>query len=307
MKGHLWVILVVVLVCVSISAAFAQPADERKVIKAVVSIVPQKYFVDKIGGSLVDVSVMIQPGMAAERYEPKPKQMVALNESKVYFAIGVPFEDVWLEKITAANRKLLVVHTEVGIEKRWMEDHHHEGDSHVQKAGEAESSRHISSHGVKDPHIWLSPPLVALQARNILDGLLTIDPSHSDVYEANYKNFIVELVDLDLAIRKVFRPKGLGLKFMVFHPTWGYFAEAYGLQQIPVEIEGKEPKAQDLQRLIKLAEETNIKVVFVQPQFSDRSAQTVADAIGGRTLPADGLAQDWAKNLLDVAQLIAKQ
>lgn len=293
--------------CFLSSEALAQQSQDGNVLKAVVSIVPQKYFVEKIGGSLVDVSVMVPPGTAAERYEPKPKQMVALAESKIYFAIGVPFEDAWLGRITAANRNLLVVHTEEGIEKRQMEAHHHEDEGHAHGAGKAGASHEDSSHGVKDPHVWLSPPLVMLQARNILEGLLKVDPSHRDVYEANYRSFLAELVDLDLAIVSLFRDKPRGLQFMVFHPAWGYFADTYGLKQISVEIEGKEPKAQDLERLIKSAREHNIKVVFVQPQFSIRSAQTVAEAIGGKTLPADDLAQDWARNLLEVARVIAKQ
>jgi zinc transport system substrate-binding protein len=140
-----------------------------------------------------------------------------------------------------------------------------------------------------------------IQARNILSGLVAVDPAHKTVYEANYKKFIVELVDLDAEIRGVFAKKGKGLEFMVFHPAWGYFAGAYGLKQVPVEIDGKTPKPVDLQRLIHLAKERDIKVVFTQPQFSSKHAQVIADAIGGQIVFINPLAPDWSDNLRRIA------
>lgn len=269
-----------------------------------VSIQPQKYFVDRIGNDLVEVTVMVPVGASPHSYEPKPQQMVALAKSSIYFAVGVRFEDAWLDKLSAANSDMLVVHTEAGIERRFMASH-----THFDEAGEEAPKLHSASpgsdHGGVDPHIWLSPPLAMLQARNILAGLLQVDPQHRHVYEANYRDFITELVDLDNKIREIFWQKGKELKFMVVHPAWGYFADAYGLGQVPVEIEGKEPKARDLQQLIELARQSGIRVLFVQPQFSTKSAQTIADAIGGRIVFADPLALDWRKNLLQVAQEIA--
>ena len=91
-----------------------------------VSIVPQKYLVQQIGKDLVDVQAMVQPGANPATYEPKPKQMVELSKAKIYFAIGVPFENAWLEKIVAANPKMTVVHTDDGIEKLAMAAHHHD-------------------------------------------------------------------------------------------------------------------------------------------------------------------------------------
>ncbi|MES0364092.1 MAG: zinc ABC transporter substrate-binding protein, partial [Desulfobacteria bacterium] len=249
-------------------------------IKTFVSIVPQKYFVEKIGGDLVDVSVMVLPGNSPATYEPRPKQMVALSRAGLYYAIGVPFEKVWLEKIVAPNIKMLLVHTEEGIEKKSM------------KADKP--------HGIKDPHVWLSPPLVMVQARNILRGLLKVDPANSSVYEANYKKFIMELVDLDAELRLIFLGKERA-RFMVFHPAWGYFARAYDLEMVPIESEGKEPKPADLQRLIGKAKEYGIDVVFVQPEFSSKSAGIIAREIGGQTVFANPLALDWARNLKEVA------
>jgi zinc transport system substrate-binding protein len=255
-----------------------------------VSILPQKYFVEKIGGDLVDIAVMVEPGANPHTYEPKPKQMVALARTDIYFAIGVPFETIWLEKIAATNPHMLVAHTEAGIKKMAMKGHHHEG-----RKGEQDH------HGIKDPHVWLSPPLVMIQARNILQVFLQVDPDNRLAYEKNYSSFIKELVALDAAIRAVFAGKGKDVEFMVFHPAWGYFAQAYGIEQVPIEIEGKQPKPAELQYLIQYAKKRGIKVIFAQPQFSWQAAQTIAMSIDGQVVFVDPLAATWETNLHQVA------
>ena len=276
-------------------------AGERLVVS--VGIAPQKYFVQRIGGDLVEVSVMVPPGATAERYEPKPKQMAALSRSRVYFACGIPFEDAWLDRIAQSNKKMLVVHTEEGIKKRIIEAHSHGGEEH---AAEGHGHRHEHEHeGVLDPHIWLSPPLVKVQARHIMEGLAQVDPEHREAYEAGFKTFEAELDGLDAKIAGLFSGKTAGGTFMVFHPAWGYFADRYGLRQVPVELEGKEPKAQELRKFIELAREQKIRVIFVQPQYSARTAGTIAEAVGGKLTPADDLAENWADNLYRVASDIA--
>ena len=254
-----------------------------------VSILPQKYFAEKIGGELVDVSVMVEPGANPHTYEPKPKQMVALAQTNIYFAIGVPFETTWLDKIAATNPKMLVVHTDAGIKKIPMKAHYQES--------ELEQDR----HGGKDPHVWLSPPLVTILAGNMLKAFIKVDPAHRSIYEKNHNSFIKEIVGLDEEIRATFKGKGKHVEFMVFHPAWGYFAQAYGLEQIPIELEGKQPKAAELQSLIQYAKERAIKVIFAQPQFSRQTAQVIADSLGGQIILADPLAADWERNLRQVA------
>lgn len=266
---------------------FAEP------LKVFVSIVPQKYFVNKIGADLVEVSVMVEPGASPATYEPKPKQMVRLAKTKIYYAIGVPFENVWLDKVAATNPEMIIVHTEAGIEKIVMKSHRHDEQGEHEHEGD--------HHGIKDPHVWLSPPLVMQQARNILNGLVAIDPVHRSIYETNYKKFIMDLVDLDLELKRVFVGSGEQLGFMVFHPSWGYFARAYGLEQVSIEVEGKEPKPAELKRLIDYARERDIKVIFVQPQFSWQAAQTIARSIGGQIVLVDPLASDWPNNLREAA------
>jgi zinc transport system substrate-binding protein len=283
---------------VTVSGAFllisSANAQAGKKLAVFVSIPPQKYFVQQIGKERVDVQVMVQPGASPATYEPKPGQMVALSKTPIYFAIGVPFEKNWLKKIAAANPNMRVVHTDDGIQKIPMSAHRHEAEQHPEKD-------HREQHGEPDPHIWLSPTLVMIQARTIRDALQEIDPAHRSGYAINFKTFASSLADLDAELRKTFADQQ-GLQFMVFHPSWGYFAHTYGLKQVAVEIEGKDPKPAQLKKLIEHAKENDIKIIFVQPQFSSKSAKLVAKEIGGQVAVVDPLAQDWSGNLREVAR-----
>jgi zinc transport system substrate-binding protein len=274
-----------------------------------VSISPQKYFVQQIGKNLVDIQVLVQPGASPATYEPKPRQMAAIAKAHIYFSIGVPFENVWLTKIASSNPNMMVVQTDHGIQKTPMLDHLHFGKeadyqtTDQQQQNEGGQDKNQRDFGILDPHIWLSPPLVMIQARTILIALQKVDPVHRSDYEANYKAFISEISRLDAELRDIFSSRH-GLQFMVFHPAWGYFADTYGLKQIPLEIEGKNPKPAQLKELIKYADRNEISVIFVQPQFSAKSAEVIARGIGGKVVFADPLAEEWSANLRKVAREI---
>lgn len=261
-----------------------------------VSILPQKYFLEKIGGDRIQTIVMVPPGANPATYEPKPRQMVVLSRSKAYFSIGVPFEMTWLPRISHMYKQLPIIQTDRFIAKRRLW-----GSPPNSKGTEPWARGPGKTEGL-DPHVWTSPPLVMLQARNIMVGLSRIDPVNRDYYEANYRKFIIELVNLDLELRNMLLPQCAGRYFLVFHPSWGYFAETYGLRQMAIEKEGKPPGPGDLETLIDLAKRRHVNAVFVQPQFSRKSAQLVARAIGARVVSADPLAEDWAANLKRVAE-----
>jgi zinc transport system substrate-binding protein len=266
-----------------------------------VSIPPQKYFVEKIGGSLVQVSVMVPPGANPHIYEPRPTQMTALAKTKIYFAIGVTFETVWLPKFAKLNPQMRIVHIDKGIDKMAMVAHHHEEEEVPGDKDSAKNAPLEESPGTLDPHVWAAPPEVRIIARNIQEALAEIDPSNSGIYQSNLETFLKEIDRLDKDLTEVFKGKR-GLKFMVYHPAWGYFARAYGLEQVPVEIEGKEPKPEQLKTLITQSKKDGIKVIFVQPQFSTKSAETIAKAISGQVIAADNLREDWERNLRVQAQ-----
>ncbi len=166
---------------------------------------------------------------------------------------------------------------------------------------------HTDTHtNVKsDPHIWLAPPLIKIQAQNIANALIKADPGHKKEYEINLNGFIKELDAIDKKIKEALSPYK-GKDFYVFHPSFGYFADAYGLKQKAVEIQGKSPTPKQLSAFITKARANNIKIIFVQPQFYQKSASVIAGAIGGSVVSINPLAKDVVNNLNKIAAEIEK-
>ena len=258
-----------------------------------VSIAPQEYFLKRVGGERVAVTVMVQPGASPATYEPKPAQLRALSRADAYMSIGVPFEDAWLERIAGANPDMLIVDTARGIQRRPMETRSDQGSQ-----GDGERAN-------LDPHIWLSPRLVRIQAQNIAGTLIDLDPAHRADYEANLQLFLADVDALENDIRGTLTGVK-SRKFMVFHPSWGYFADDFGLEQLAIEIGGQEPSAQELAELITEAREEKIHVILAQPEFSTKAAETIAKEIDGQVLKISPLAEDWPANLRSVAQTFAE-
>jgi len=263
-----------------------------------VSIVPQRYFVARIGGDHVTVNVMVEPGASPATYEPKPEQMKALSGAVAYFSIGVPFENAWLDKIAAANEGMMMVDTIANVERMSMATHpHHAGEDEKEE-------EHDHAEAPPDPHVWLSPRLVKVQSQAIYEALVELNPVHEAAYRANLEAFVADIDALEADIRETL--SGLeSKKFMVFHPSWGYFARDFGLEQIPIEVGGQEPSAWELARLIEQARAENIRVIFAQPEFSTENAETIAQEIGGEVLLISPLAPDWLENMRMVAQTFA--
>jgi zinc transport system substrate-binding protein len=278
------------LVLASLLGLFWLPASAGPMHVAV-SILPQKFFAEAIGGEHLRVQVMVRPGFEPATYDPTPRQLAELAQAKLYFAIGVPFERTWLPRFQAANPHMRTVETQRGIRRRAM-------DAGLGTDADA-------SHESPDPHIWLSPPLVRIQAMNMLAALVTADPGHADDYRRGYAGLARTINRVDDAILGSLTTAALEhVRFMVFHPAFGYFAAAYGLTQIPIEVEGKKPGPKQLAVLIQTARKDGIKVVFVEPQFSQKAARTIADAIGGTVTPVDPLAEDWTRGMGAIARAL---
>ncbi|MDX9961105.1 MAG: zinc ABC transporter substrate-binding protein [Aliarcobacter sp.] len=266
-----------------------------------VSISPQKYFVQKIVKDKFDINVMVKPGASPHTYEPKSSQMKSLSNSKIYFYTGVSFENAWLDKFKLSAKNTIFVDTAVGIEKLAMEAHSHEGEEHNEHKNEA---KHDHENEALDPHIWLDPILVKIQAKNIYDAIVKIDSQNSDFYKTNYEEFLKELDLINNELETILKPYE-NRAFMVFHPSWGYFAKRYNLEQISVEVEGKEPKPNELVELIKDAKIHDIKIVFVSPQFSQKTAKTISSSINAKVVSIDALDENWASSILSTAKEIA--
>jgi len=267
----------------------ARGQAEKPRITVFVSILPQAYFLERIGGDRVAVEVLVGEGQSPHTYEPTPKQMARLTGAKAWFLIGVGFERGLVQKVGRSHQDLVLVDTRKGVPLRTLAGHDHRGDGH----GKAREGLHAET---PDPHVWMSPKLVQIQAQNIHDALCRLDPDHRQSYAANLKSFREDLDRLDARIARSLAPVR-GRKMYVFHPAFGYFADAYGLIQVPIEIEGKEPGARQLADLIERAKQDKVRVIFVQKQFSSKSAGVVAKAIGGAVVPIDPLAKDYLANL----------
>ncbi|RJQ44910.1 MAG: cation ABC transporter substrate-binding protein [Anaerolineaceae bacterium] len=279
---------------ITLTACSTPQATESEKIGVTVSILPQKYFVERIGGDLVTVNVMVGPGEDPHTYEPQPAQMQALSTSQIYFTIGVEFEDAWLEKFKDTNPELKIIDTSANVEKITMiaEENHEEGNEEDHE------------HGEMDPHIWLSPANVRMIAQSIATTLSEADPQNSATYQNNLAAFLQDIDSLDEEIRASLSPLSTR-KFITFHPAWGYFARDYNLEQISIEVEGNEPSATEMANLISFAKAHDIHFIFAEPEFNTKSAETIAAEIDGQVILISPLAEDWLGNLKSVAQSIA--
>lgn len=444
-------------------------------VNVVVSVVPQQTFVEKIGGDKVNVTTMVKPGSDPHSYEPKPSQMIAISKADIYFPIKIEFENAWLEKFKAQNKKMKFVemtkgvefiempdhgkmfadddhddhhghghhddhhghgdHGEEGLPFEWAgafelkkgeytwhfdkvdgkyadpamrflmikadDDHHghdHHGHAHhdekedlieehekeatkifegkttkaidgdyisknkttyklvfdqsknqtlfkvsIKEDGEYifftehmpfefEDKEHFFKdltrndiepvaqhpeadghhghghghhHGANDPHSWVSPVNVKIMAKNIYDALVKTDSTNSSYYKANYEKFLNEITSTDKKIKNILSKVPAQSKFMVFHPSWGYFAKDYNLVQLAIEVEGKEPKPKMLKKIVDYAKEENIKAVFTQLEFSDKSSRAIASELKVKVIKETPLAADWSNNLIKMANAIA--
>lgn len=268
----------------------APPAGPR--IRAVASIPPQQYIVERVGGEHVSVEVLVSPGQSPHAFEPKPKQMAAIAEAGLYFGGALPFEKAIADKLSRAYRQSFqYVDLSEGIELRDMDPDSHTGGARG------------SAVGAKDPHIWLAPKLIATQAKTVRDALAARDPEHAATYDANLAALLSDLDRTDSEIASALEPFR-GSTLLVFHPAFGYFADAYGLKQVAIEVAGKEPSARQLAAVIARAKDEGAKLVFVQPEHPIGPAETVAKEIGGTVVSLDPLAKDLIASLGDIARKV---
>jgi zinc transport system substrate-binding protein len=214
------------------TAGLAEP------LRVFASVVPIQTFVEKIGGEHVDAWAMVRPGYNPHTYEPTPQQISALAGAVLYVRTGVPFEDAWMERIRSANPGMEVLDARAGISLRALDarsddEHGRDGAHHADE---------------QDPHVWTSPPLVRHMVGAIRDKLSELDPGHAAELAHNHDAFVAELDALDRDLHALLDPLP-NRRFLVFHPAWGYFADTYGLTQVPIEREGKRPGARALAAL----------------------------------------------------------
>ncbi|HPS58606.1 MAG TPA: zinc ABC transporter substrate-binding protein [Spirochaetota bacterium] len=289
MKKIMTVFAVAVLSAVISFCGKGDPGQTDSKPVVAVSILPQKYFLERIAGDRVTVLVLAGEGQNPHSYEPTPGQMTSLAGAKGWILSGVDFEISLKEKVAAAYPLIRLIDGTKGVKFRHLEGHHHEeGHEHADKD-------HDHEDGI-DKHIWLGKEPVKIMAGHIRDFLVQIDPDGKPLYEKNYMDFANEIDTMFADLKKNLAPYA-GKKVFVFHPAFGYFLDEFGIEQEAVETGGKEPSAKNLTNLITMAKKEKPVAIFVQAQFPVNAAKTIADSAGAEVVTLDPLSSDWPGNI----------
>lgn len=286
MKKYIFLLVVIVAAC--------QPKPKETAQMVSVSILPQKYFVEQIAGDLLHINVLVPPGSSPHNYSVLPSQMKELAKSKVWLQIGLlTFEDLWNDKFAELNKELLIVNSSEGIVPIAGSECEHEGHDH----------HHAEAF---DPHAWLAPAEVRQIAKNTLNALNTSFPQHATTFNDNYARFVLKVDSLSEKIEQQLTPLR-NRKILIFHPALAYYGRQFNLQQIPLELDGKEPSPRHMKNIVDQAREENIKVIFIQKEFDTENALQLSREIGGEVMTIDPLDYNWEKQMLDITEKIAAQ
>ncbi len=283
----LLVMLLAVLLALSAVAGCTGAENETPdadTLTVIVTIPPQAEFVEAVGGDRIRVVVMVPPGASPHTYEPTPGQLAEVSRAALYAKVGsgIEFERAWMEKIAGLNPGMRIVDCSEGVE--------------LIAGGQGEGA---------DPHIWTSPRNAKIMVENINAGLCAVDPEYCDYYRQNAAAYEENLSALDREIEDAVAGMQ-NRQILVYHPAWTYFARDYNLTQVAIEEEGKEPTPQGIQHLINEAREKKITVIFAEPEFSTRSAEAIADEIGGKVVLVSPLERDYIANMQRVAAAFAE-
>lgn len=280
------IIIMVIVVQILLTASCASGTDkEDGRLTVAVSIVPQGTFVKEVTGGKADIVTAIPPGKSPETYAPSPAELEKLSRSSIYFSIGVPAEAGILNKLKDINGNIKIVDLADKVKEQYPE---------IEIAP-----------GHRDPHIWLSPKRAAVMVDIISQELSDADKENSGKFRENAQMYIEKLIELDKEISELLS----NLKnrtFIVYHPSLGYFAGDYGLNMVSIEEEGKEAAPLNLQKVIDIARERNIKTVFYQSEMDSKQSRVLADEIGGKAVQISPLAPDYIDNIKKIAGEIIK-
>lgn len=287
MKNILFLFLIILFAC--------QSKQKESADLVSVSILPQKYFVDQISGGLLKVNVLVPPGASPHDYSVLPSQMKSLSNSKIWIQIGLlSFEDVWNNKFADLNKGVRIVNSSEGIEPITGIDEH-----------EGEHAGHDHGHGF-DPHIWLAPAEAKILAQNTYEALKSDFPEHAETFEKNFVQLTAMMDSLTVEIEQQLATMP-NRSFLIFHPTLGYYARQFQLEQIPLELDGKEPSPRHMKNIVDVARMKNIRTILIQKEFDTENALQLSREIGGKVLVIDPLDYDWEKQIREISRIIADQ
>ncbi|MBN1338695.1 MAG: zinc ABC transporter substrate-binding protein [Bacteroidales bacterium] len=259
------------------------PVPDKKMIT--VSILPQKYFAERITGDDFQINVLIPPGAGPETYDPTPRQIEELHRSAAYLKSGyLELETGWLEKIASGIPSLKLIDTSEGvplITEGGSNDHH---------------------HGI-EPHIWMSARNAVIICNNMYNFFVSEFPEQREKYHSNFETLTEEINALDSRTGKRLSEHGRK-KFLIYHPALTYYARDYGLEQLSLEHHGKEPSAAHLARIIDMVRQEKIGSLMVQKQFDKSKAGIVANETGISIVQVDPLDYEWMKQYELITDII---
>lgn len=290
----LLILIIIAFVFLDCSEGNKSEKTEDKTILTV-TIDPQRYFLEQIAGDNFTINTLVPPGTSPETYEPAPSVMVDMNKSKLYFMIGdLGFEKVWSKRLAENNPNIKIIDCSRDLSLIEGVEHNHTDDH-----------GHSHSHGGLDPHIWSSPAAVKEMTQIMLNSIIEFDPENVETYLLNYSNFIKRVDSTDSIIKELLADIPTR-SFIVFHPSLGYFAQQYNLNQHSIEFEGKNPSPSQIRMLIDDAGKENIKTVFIQRGFDEKNAEVVAKEIGADVFEIDPLSYEWDTELIKIAEILAR-
>lgn len=288
---HCWIYLL--LAIVGLSACQGKKEGGTRTIS--VTIEPQRYFAEKIAGDLFQINCVTPAGQSPETYDPTPQQMVQISQSQAYFRIGeIGFEQAWMKNLQSQNPDMVVFDLSEGMELiKNEEEAHEEGEAH-----------HHHHHGSVDPHIWTSISGARVIAQNTCQAFIKLDPENQEVYRAGYQRLIEEIDSTEAEMKQLLQPLA-GTAFIIYHPALTYFAREFGLKQLCIELDGKEPSPAQLKQLLETATQSGAKVVFVQQEFDQKNAELIAKETGCRLVTINPLSYNWHDEMIRLATILA--
>lgn len=288
---HCWIYLL--LAIVGLSACQGKKEGGTRTIS--VTIEPQRYFAEKIAGDLFQINCVTPAGQSPETYDPTPQQMVQISQSQAYFRIGeIGFEQAWMKNLQSQNPDMVVFDLSEGMELIKNEEEAHE-------EGEAHPHHH---HGSVDPHIWTSISGARVIAQNTYQAFIKLDPENQEIYRAGYQRLIEEIDSTEAEMKQLLQPLA-GTAFIIYHPALTYFAREFGLKQLCIELDGKEPSPAQLKQLLETATQSGAKVVFVQQEFDQKNAELIAKETGCRLVTINPLSYNWHDEMIRLATILA--
>lgn len=289
----LGILLVLIITLSAVSPLlFGRTPNSNKVIFAV--ILPQKWLVERIVGNKFKVEAVIGRGVDPHYFDVSPSIVKKIAESEIFFSFGLgDSENVLVQKIRKSFPKVRVFDISEGICK-------------IRLKGGKHTHPHISSHHSPnnyDPHVWLSPLNMKVVASNVFSKVLEIDPDNATYYERNLKEVLLELDKLHKELTDILS-QARGKRFLVYHSAFKYLERDYGVIEMSIEREGREPSPRELKKLIEETKKYGIKKILVQPGFSRKSPEVIAREIGGEIIEVDPLDYNYPKNLKKIAAMI---